>query len=709
MTKIIPLLLCTLFAANAVGQVSNSENATISYPAAYFEEYSPVTVNDMLDRIPGISLALEGEVIPRINSQQNQQRGLGGSDQILINGKRLAGKSNEARAQLDRIPAAQVEYIEIVRSNSADLDVQNSGQLVNIVLKESDSANSISGELGATLFQDGKLAPIGSFSFSGQSARLNYVLSADIKSGYEAMESFETSRSPDLSLVETRAFDRIRDQTTYSLNSSVVYNPSDSDRLAVNGLFSKADPPVELLRTITDLASSPASELLEREHIPATQKNWELGGDYQHNFSNSRFKALFIANERDNSVTRQRFVSYPPATSESPNLFLDTRSNYRERIFRSSYSWNLEQGQGLELGLERAQTIQHSQLRLGLPVKGSSSPAYGNLVPIKVPNAISKVEEIRYEGFAIHNWQINSRISLESSLLYEVSEISQSGEVSNTRDFDFIKPKIDLRYNMTNSLQLRLSIDKDISQLSFADFSANTNERDEDQDTISGNPELEQEEWWRYTLNADYRLPDDGGAWNTRLFYYDISKAIGRIDISNSPASLQATNGNVGDGTVYGVDSNLSIRLGFVGLDRALLTAGILLQESYIDDPLIARERRVVPFDRGNFRFGFRHDIPALNVNYGFNYRDGIDGNRPFWDIDNVQYIGSNSFLNFYAEKVGFAGFTFRFEAENLLDHESCRTRYRYQGYLRDGLLREIEDQCSTVGVLYSIKVRGNF
>ena len=118
---------------------------------------------------------------------------------------------------------------------------------------------------------------------------------------------------------------------------------------------------------------------------------------------------------------------------------------------------------------------------------------------------------------------------------------------------------------------------------------------------------------------------------------------------------------------------------------------------------------RIVSFDRGNFRFGFRHDIPSLNVNYGFNYRDGIDGNRPFWDIDNVQYIGSNSFLNFYAEKVGFAGFTFRFEAENLLDHESCRMRYRYQGYLRDGLLREIEDQCSTVGVLYSIKVRGNF
>jgi len=85
---------------------------------------------------------------------------------------------------------------------------------------------------------------------------------------------------------------------------------------------------------------------------------------------------------------------------------------------------------------------------------------------------------------------------------------------------------------------------------------------------------------------------------------------------------------------------------------------------------------RIVSFDRGNFRFGFRHDIPSLNVNYGFNYRDGNNDNRPFLDIDNVENIGPNSFLNFYAEKVGLAGFTFRFivvnQPELVLKAASC-------------------------------------
>ena len=38
--------------------------------------------------------------------------------QILINGKRTAGKNNDTQAQLRRIDADQVDYIEIIRGTS---------------------------------------------------------------------------------------------------------------------------------------------------------------------------------------------------------------------------------------------------------------------------------------------------------------------------------------------------------------------------------------------------------------------------------------------------------------------------------------------------------------------------------------------------------------------------------------------------------------
>ncbi|GIT22474.1 MAG: hypothetical protein CM1200mP40_21560 [Gammaproteobacteria bacterium] len=154
----------------------------------------------MLNRIPGIGLAFEGNQAPTFGGNN---RGLGAEGQILINGKRLGGKANEASSQLDRISADQVEYIEIVRGTSADLDVRNTGQLVNIVLKGERSTSNVSTELGFTRFHDGELKPLGTISYSGQTGQLDYLLSADVRSGcnggtlfgncHPLQESFETS------------------------------------------------------------------------------------------------------------------------------------------------------------------------------------------------------------------------------------------------------------------------------------------------------------------------------------------------------------------------------------------------------------------------------------------------------------------------------------------------------------------------------------
>ncbi|MCB1649933.1 MAG: TonB-dependent receptor plug domain-containing protein [Pseudomonadales bacterium] len=695
----------------AWGQATpDPDNSTLRYPAAYFAEFEPVSVNDMLNQIPGISLALDANSGGSSTSLNANNRGLGASSQILIDGKRLAGKANEASEQLSRIAAAQVDYIEIIRGTSSELDVRNSGQIVNIVLVKGASRSSLAAEMGVNHFHDGSFKPDALLAYSGQSGALDYRLSAAMKSGFEVMESRELSLHPDLRFNDAIAYERIRDETDFTLNANLAYQASPADRIALNMLYNEADPPADLLRATTDFNRSPAIIRYEREDLPSTLDNWELGGDYEHGFAGGgRYKALFIVNEKNEHTTRERYLSATLGGVESKNLYLDTRSRYRERIVRTSYTWNLAEGQGMEVGVERAQTIQDSALKRGLALPGTPSPDYGGLVPVPQPNAVSTVEEIRYEVFGVHNWQINSRLSLESSLITEFSEISQTGDVQNTRDFRFLKPKFDLRYDISRSFQFRASIDKFVSQLSFADFSANVNNRDDDQDTVAGNPELEQEQWWRYTFNLDYRLPNDGGALNSRVFYYEIDNAIGKIDISPSASRLVSTNGNVGDGKVYGVNLDASIRLGMIGLPGGLLTAGVLLQDSLIDDPLIGMERRIVPFDRGNVRLGFRYDIPAWSLNYGFNYRDGIDGNRPFWDIDNVLFLGSNSYLNVFAEKVGFGGLSYRLELNNLLNHESCRERRRFNGYLRDGDVREIERSCTEVGTQLAFRVRGTF
>lgn len=705
------------FSPMLLAQSQDASESTVTYPAEFFAQYAPVSVNDMLNRIPGIGLALEENPANRFGS--GNDRGLGAQDQILVNGKRLAGKANEASAQLNRITADQVDYIEIVRGTSGNLDVQNAGQLVNIVLLESLSSTTLTGQVGMTQFQDGTVEPTGTLSFSGQSGNIDYLVSANLATNYEAQERFERSFLPDRSFNETRAVDTYRDQQNISLNSNIVYQPTDSDRIAFNALYGVSDPPSELLRTITDLKPDAGPVVFEREDLPATSDNWEFGGDYQHNFADGdRYKLLFIVNEKNDAVTRERFFSTVEDREEIKTLFLDTDSRYRERIVRTSYTWRLAEGQNLELGIEGAQTIQDSALRLGLRIPGTPQPEYGGLVPADPPNAVSTVEEIRYEGFAIHNWQINSRMSLESSLLYETSEIEQSGEVAKKRDFNFLKPKLDFRFDINPSFQARMSVEKEVSQLSFADFSANTNPQDADQDFISGNPEIEPQETWRYNINLDYRLPNDGGVLNSRLFYLDVEKSIGRVDVTTDPERPMSANGNVGDGKVFGLYLNASVRLGFIDLPQAVVTAGLNLEDAYLYDPLIGKKRTIIPYDRGGYRLGFRHDIPEQRLNYGFNFQDGIGGvggtggNRVRYDINNVIFFGAGKIrpnLELFVEKVSFGNLTYRFQINNAYDFENCFERKRYSGYLRDGNLSEIERYCTTTGRTFSLSVRGNF
>lgn len=116
-----------LVALGAGAQDVNENDSTVVYPADYFQQWAPITAQDMLDRIPG-----QENAGPRRGGGGNPAsggRGLGSGDsgtEIMINGKRTAGKNNQAAGLLDRIGSGQVLEIQIIRGTSADLDVRGS-------------------------------------------------------------------------------------------------------------------------------------------------------------------------------------------------------------------------------------------------------------------------------------------------------------------------------------------------------------------------------------------------------------------------------------------------------------------------------------------------------------------------------------------------------------------------------------------------------
>ena len=120
--------------AGTSANADEDANSTVVYNAEFFAQYSPVTAKDMLDRIPGVSL--------RNGGRGGGGRGLGTGGNLLINGQRIAGKDNSASDQLERITAAEVESIEIIRDTTGALNVRGASEVINVILVAVESRSS---------------------------------------------------------------------------------------------------------------------------------------------------------------------------------------------------------------------------------------------------------------------------------------------------------------------------------------------------------------------------------------------------------------------------------------------------------------------------------------------------------------------------------------------------------------------------------------
>lgn len=713
-------LLCVItsvLSSIASAQQSGGDDSTVIYPANYFTEWAPNTAQDMLDRIPGQENAgPRGGGGPPGGFGGNPAsggRGLGSGDggtQILVNGKRTAGKNNDTSSLLSSIAANQVREIQIIRGTSGELDVRGSGQVVNVVLFEELSSTSISYEARVEYVQDDTIQPNGSVSISGMSGGFNYLLSLDRQARYRQSLSNESSVLGDFSPNDQVLEDRIQDSPNNEISLNIGYEINPSSSIRINGLYGINDGETTVNRVTTDLTTTPPGYLVEYEANPRDRSNWELGGDYELSLDNGdRFKLLAIANRDDANNTRRRYEVLPNDTREY-NLFLNTDAITQERIVRSSYTTTVFDDQSVEFGIERAQTILDSKLRLGsLTSTGSTSPAVEGLTPVNVGNANSEVEEIRYEPFIIHNWRLNSRMTLESTLVYETSEINQTGDVTRSRDFDFIKPKVDLRFDVTPALQVRGTIERIVNQLSFADFVASNDNEDDDSNTIAGNADLRQQTQWKYSLNTEYRFADDIGVINAELFYADHQDVIDFVDLSTGPNNLASARGNIGDGKERALNINASIRGTWFGMPNLLLSPGLNLQDSSVTDPFLGIDRRFRFYQRGRFTFTFRHDIPQWRANWGMQYFDRTDGGMFAYDVEDIEFTVGEPRVNFFAEYIDSRGLTYRLDVGAITDGSQCRERWRYQGHIRDNILEELEYRCTHGGVETSFRINGTF
>jgi hypothetical protein len=323
----------------ATGVRTSADGATVIYDASFFEPYTTVSAADMLRWVPG------GAALMPDNRRRNQQdkRGFGsGGDQILINGKRISGKSNDIGSAMERIQASVVSRIEVIRGTTAGLDVRSEGTLINVVLTEGVAGGSGSWQLHSGFYGDSPEYD-GLVSYSDSAGKLNYLVSAEYGPYNRGSDEdrFEEFFTPDTNtLFEQRDISKPQLEQQIILNSSGSWSFDNGDVLNVNGRVADKEEE-ETETTIVTVIGDPNTEELLNLSLE-DQLDWEVGGDLENRIGTNgilKTRLIYTNKQEDES----EFVSL--SSSVAGNVPLESLvlsdEMATESIIRSSYSWPL--------------------------------------------------------------------------------------------------------------------------------------------------------------------------------------------------------------------------------------------------------------------------------------------------------------------------------------------------------------------------------
>ena len=699
--------------------VSLSDDGTrVIYGPEFFAQFNSVTAIDILKRIPGIQELLNfdnGGFVPGGSFDQPEKRGFGSEgQQILINGERVSGKTNDTGATLQRIQARQVERVEVIRGAVAGLDVRSEGLVVNVVVKGSSGSGSWEGS--GTHYSGGRVRWGGRASYSAALGELKYNIGIEEAPSFLLRDRTENYNSPAGALFQ-RLFERNEVYTDKRiLTANIGYALSHGDKLSFNGRYEDKDEhdeqPIYQFATTGQALTFLRFDDRDRD---TAEKTWEVGGDYTRDVSGGgQFKGIFVYTHG----TFDRAAPFRLTPAAGPltitRLQFENRSE-SEKIIRGSYQWPWSEALTAELGSEVAINTLNKNVKMSVDQSGI-------LVPTSLFNALSEITETRIEPFTSASWQATEKIFIDARFEAEYSKLNQTGpDITNRRSLFYLRPGLDLRYDVAPLNQIRASLQRNVGQLDFADFVATFENSDSRPGVVNaGNPNLVPEKIWEYALTYERRLSADGGVVSLKAFYNDISDLVdsiavcpqlvpsagGDIDKCRELLNTSAV-GNVGKARQYGLETKASLRLSSFGLPGVVVNASGVLRDSRFTDAFTSKRADIQDYPPYAYSLGFRHDIGWRDLSYGATFDD--EGLRKDLEINTSHALNRRLDGTAFVEMRVLSGIKAKLEVRRIFRSGAERVRSTFTGNRGFSPLLRVEDRVAIFDRVIAFSLRGTF
>ncbi|OHD01576.1 MAG: TonB-dependent receptor [Sphingopyxis sp. RIFCSPHIGHO2_01_FULL_65_24] len=666
-------------AATEVPAGGASSAARQVYTPADFARYAPKNAYDMLNQVPGFS----------IRDNENL-RGLGqATGNVLFNGERPSNKGDDMYTQLSRIPAGNVERIEIV--DGATLDIPGlSGQVANIVYRADSFSGQFSWKPEFRAHYTDPLLTRGDVSVRGRSGDLEYEA---------ALNNDDSARSgaggPTLitdgagNLIERRKDIWNTHYDTPKLSGRITWDPAGDSVANLGGHYQRkydryyedgvrtGPGLVDRLRTVRENADS---------------WNYEVSGDYQFGVGPGKLKLIGL-----------RRFSHEPYSQEIVTTFADDRpaegdrfaqtGDLGETIARGEYQWKMFGGDWQLSGEAAFNTLDN--------VASIAALENGVFVDIPFPGGTGGVSEDRYEGLLSFGRKLTNKLSFQIVAGAEHSTITQTGVNGLTRTFSRPKGSLSLAWTPTADFDASLKIRRRVLQLSFYDFLARAFLNDGNQN--ESNNDLRPQQDWSYEAEINKKF----GAWGSTkviLIYRDVED---RVDVVPIGVDGEAV-GNIAKAKAGAIDWTATINMDPAGIKGMKFETRVLVQKSSLRDPFTGETRQWSGFTDTVIELGTRYDIPGSDIALGASANYGHY--QPNYRRNQVDKTWEGPwFAAAYIEHKNVMGLTVRAQLANAANARSKRDRTVYTGVRGESPIAFVEKRDRLIGPVFAFSVRGKF
>ena len=740
----------TLEEINVLAQRVNARERTelaepvLSYSEEYFQRFEPLSVGEMLKRVPGVTFSDDiGEyAAPSL-------RGIGAEyTQVLINGRRISGSGNDNSVLVDRIPAELVERVEIIRSPTSDMDSQGIGGTLNIILKEGAEFNGGIYRVGGYHI-DGETRPSAFVSYGHTTDAIQWGSSFNYQERFNRKQVFSVARALDGEGGAEPAFETTiepdeRDTRDLAWTGDLAFKFDGGQQLSFNALFVDTDRVEhEFERAFEaedddgDLDTSAeqtnqTDAFRERNWVVATTftaptaggHSWELSASYDHTEGDNK-ESNYVVDMDDFDFAS---VGLDSAADIAPFLSTHTDEQINNEFRRASTQRGHEIDVFDNIDAVENEAVEDGEAKVGGKFKWKFSAATlsvgleyalkqrdydfnvqelddGELVVVDELFSVFDVDDERLSAFVQWGVDVSDKTRLELGVRGEQTNLDITSTVADPvadaaaglatlglnvngnqiqvdNDYFELNPTAHIRWDATESLQLRLSAARTVRRPSFDELNP-TLLLDEDE-SILGNPTLDQETALGLDGGFDLTLNADEAILGVNAFYRQIENKIELNGVGDEvneifqeqiDEEIEATQyvNNPNKGTIYGVELDLSYPLAFLNAPTFHVFANYTYIHSEIRDA-----NSNFPVDRPFslqpdyiYNFGFDHLIERWAFTWGASYQkrgpaeEWVDSGAETKEVADVTFEGN---LEVFIEKTFADRFVVRLAAQNLLD-----------------------------------------